>query len=124
MAGRACSVGAGPWDLAMSADHSASSEQHLGLHGGDLLTITDAIPIDVTVLAADGTVLYVNQFALNRLELNAHEVNIRELQNVVERAVILCEADTFVVGESWLESESEESSQGDGLRHWGNVKWK
>jgi formate hydrogenlyase transcriptional activator len=58
----------------MSADHSASSEQHLRLHEGDLLTITDAIPIDITVLAADGTVLSVNQFALNRLGLKAHEV--------------------------------------------------
>jgi formate hydrogenlyase transcriptional activator len=32
--------------------------------------------------------------------------NIRELQNVVERAVILCEIDTFVVDESWLKRES------------------
>ena len=28
--------------------------------------------------------------------------NIRELQNVIERAVILCESDTFAVEESWL----------------------
>jgi formate hydrogenlyase transcriptional activator len=41
--------------------------------------------------------------------------NIRELQNVVERAVILCESDTFLVDESWLEHESAESSQGEGL---------
>jgi hypothetical protein len=54
----------------MSADHSASSEQHL-LREGDLLTITDAIPIDITVLAADGAVLYVNQFALSRFGLSA-----------------------------------------------------
>jgi formate hydrogenlyase transcriptional activator len=32
--------------------------------------------------------------------------NIRELQNVVERAVILAETDTFVVDESWLKRES------------------
>ena len=33
--------------------------------------------------------------------------NIRELQNVVERAVILCEGDTFAVEEAWLKrSES------------------
>jgi len=32
--------------------------------------------------------------------------NIRELQNVIERAVILCEGETFAVDESWLQSES------------------
>ena len=37
--------------------------------------------------------------------------NIRELQNVVERAVILCETDTLVVDESWLRLESADSSQ-------------
>src|SRR5262245_7743176 len=57
---------AGLWDSAMSTDHSASSEQRLPLHEGDLLTITDAIPIDITVLAADGAVLYVNQYAIDR----------------------------------------------------------
>ena len=28
--------------------------------------------------------------------------NIRELQNVIERAVILCEGETFSVEETWL----------------------
>jgi formate hydrogenlyase transcriptional activator len=32
--------------------------------------------------------------------------NIRELQNVVERAVILCASDTFAVEESWLHREA------------------
>jgi formate hydrogenlyase transcriptional activator len=32
--------------------------------------------------------------------------NIRELQNVIERAVILCESDTFAVEESWLKREA------------------
>ena len=35
--------------------------------------------------------------------------NIRELQNVVERAVILSESDTFEVDESWLKRESADS---------------
>jgi len=41
--------------------------------------------------------------------------NIRELQNVVERAVILSETDTFVVDESWLRSEPVDSSPRKGL---------
>jgi formate hydrogenlyase transcriptional activator len=32
--------------------------------------------------------------------------NIRELQNVVERAVILCDGDTLIIDESWLQRES------------------
>ena len=34
--------------------------------------------------------------------------NIRELQNVAERAVILCESDTFAVDASWLKLETSE----------------
>jgi formate hydrogenlyase transcriptional activator len=33
--------------------------------------------------------------------------NIRELQNVVERAMILCDSDTFFVEEAWLQPEPE-----------------
>jgi DNA-binding NtrC family response regulator len=32
--------------------------------------------------------------------------NIRELQNVIERAVILCDGETFSVDGAWLKSES------------------
>jgi transcriptional regulator of acetoin/glycerol metabolism len=37
--------------------------------------------------------------------------NIRELRNVVERAVILSETDSFFVEESWLKHESAESQR-------------
>jgi DNA-binding NtrC family response regulator len=33
--------------------------------------------------------------------------NIRELQNIVERSVILCTGDTFWVDEAWLSSQDE-----------------
>src|SRR5437879_3727588 len=36
--------------------------------------------------------------------------NIRELQNVVERAVILCEGETFFVDEAWLKRVAPESA--------------
>ena len=36
--------------------------------------------------------------------------NIRELQNVVERAVILCETDTLAIDESWLKRAPADSS--------------
>jgi formate hydrogenlyase transcriptional activator len=38
--------------------------------------------------------------------------NIRELQNVVERAVILCEGETFAVDEAWLKRASSPVSHG------------
>lgn len=42
--------------------------------------------------------------------------NIRELQNVIERAVILCEGEALSVDQSWLQSESPRStSSGNGL---------
>jgi len=47
--------------------------------------------------------------------------NIRELQNVIERAVILCETETFTVDEAWLKRElspasTREDVQGESLR--------
>jgi formate hydrogenlyase transcriptional activator len=41
--------------------------------------------------------------------------NIRELQNIVERAVILTESDSFVVEQSWLNDQSEDSSRKRGF---------
>jgi formate hydrogenlyase transcriptional activator len=38
--------------------------------------------------------------------------NIRELQNVIERAVILCETETFSVDATWLKREARRSEPG------------
>ncbi len=40
--------------------------------------------------------------------------NIRELQNVVERAVLLCDGDTFSVDESWLRQAPTQNAAGAG----------
>jgi len=64
---------------------------------------------------AGKNIRHISKHTLEQLQAYKWPGNIRELQNVVERAVILCETDTFVVDESWLESESEESSQRGGL---------
>ena len=58
---------------------------------------------------------HIRKETLEQLQRCRWPGNIRELQNVVERAVILCETDTFVVDESWLECEPEESSRGEAL---------
>jgi formate hydrogenlyase transcriptional activator len=61
------------------------------------------------------SVRHISKDTLEQLKGYDWPGNIRELQNVIERAVILCETDTFLVDESWLERESAESSQGEGL---------
>jgi transcriptional regulator with GAF, ATPase, and Fis domain/predicted ATPase len=44
----------------------------------------------------------INRKTLDRLKSYDWPGNIRELQNVVERSVILCETETLAVDESWL----------------------
>src|SRR5260370_39852533 len=41
--------------------------------------------------------------------------NIRELQNIVERSVILCTGDTFWVDEAWLSSQDAARPKSSGL---------
>jgi formate hydrogenlyase transcriptional activator len=44
----------------------------------------------------------VNKKSLELLQLYPWPGNIRELQNVIERSVIVCETENFSVDESWL----------------------
>jgi formate hydrogenlyase transcriptional activator len=64
---------------------------------------------------AGKNIRHIGKQTLERLRGYRWPGNIRELQNVVERAIILSETDTFVVDKSWLNDESEESSPKRGL---------
>jgi PAS domain S-box-containing protein len=47
----------------------------------------------------------IRKRALNLLESYSWPGNIRELQNVIERSLIVCETDEFTIDKSWLSSE-------------------
>jgi formate hydrogenlyase transcriptional activator len=64
---------------------------------------------------AGKNIRHISKDSLEELKGYAWPGNIRELQNVVERAVILNETDTLVVDESWLKRESPDSSPYKGL---------
>jgi formate hydrogenlyase transcriptional activator len=58
---------------------------------------------------AGKNIRHIGKHTLEQLKAYHWPGNIRELQNVVERAVILSETDTFAVDESWLKRESADS---------------
>ena len=57
----------------------------------------------------------ISNHTLEQLQSYHWPGNIREVQNVVERAVILSETDNFVVDERWLKRKSAKSWPGQGL---------
>ena len=50
---------------------------------------------------------HVSHQTLELLQSYAWPGNIRELQNVIERSVILCETETFSIDESWLPQQPQ-----------------
>ena len=52
----------------------------------------------------------INTKTLELLQTYRWPGNIRELQNVIERSVIVCETETFSVDESWLSWESAQTA--------------
>ena len=57
----------------------------------------------------------VNKKTLDLLESYQWPGNIRELQNVIERSVIVCETPTFSVDESWLSQQPRDRRSGGKL---------
>jgi PAS domain S-box-containing protein len=53
----------------------------------------------------------INRATLDRLRTYAWPGNIRELQNVIERSIIVCETENFTVDESWLSREPGRADQ-------------
>jgi formate hydrogenlyase transcriptional activator len=58
--------------------------------------------IDRYARKAGKTIRRVNKSSLDLLQSYPWPGNIRELQNIIERSVILCETENFSVDESWL----------------------
>jgi formate hydrogenlyase transcriptional activator len=61
--------------------------------------------------AAGKRISHIKKETLDLFQAYDWPGNIRELQNVVERAVILCDGETFSVDETWLQRESSQLSQ-------------
>jgi transcriptional regulator with GAF, ATPase, and Fis domain len=56
----------------------------------------------------------ISRATLARLESYAWPGNIRELQNVIERSIILCDTENFTVDESWLSRPPDGTGQASG----------
>jgi transcriptional regulator with PAS, ATPase and Fis domain len=52
----------------------------------------------------------INRVTLERLKSYPWPGNIRELQNVIERSVIVCETENLTVDESWLSRGADETN--------------
>jgi len=61
------------------------------------------------------TIRQIDKKSLDLLQSYPWPGNIRELQNVIERSVIVCESETFSVDESWLSSQSSDEALGSTL---------
>lgn len=55
------------------------------------------------------TIKQISERCLELLQSYPWPGNIRELQNVIERSVILCESDIFSVDESWLSTQTSDA---------------
>src|SRR5207249_4763972 len=61
--------------------------------------------VDRYARKAGKTIGNIDQRTLEMLQGYSWAGNIRELQNVIERSVVICETETFAIDESWLHRE-------------------
>src|SRR5207244_12074870 len=61
--------------------------------------------VDRYARKAGKTIGNIDQRTLEILQGYSWPGNIRELQNVIERSVVICETETFAIDESWLRRE-------------------
>jgi PAS domain S-box-containing protein len=61
--------------------------------------------VDRYARKAGKSIRHVNKRAMDHLQSYPWPGNIRELQNVIERSVILCDTDEFTIDESWLSTK-------------------
>jgi DNA-binding NtrC family response regulator len=69
--------------------------------------------IDRYARKAGKTIRSVDKRTLQLLQSYPWPGNIRELQNVIERSLIVCETETFTVDESWLSQRGSDTKSGD-----------
>jgi formate hydrogenlyase transcriptional activator len=72
--------------------------------------------IDRYARKASKQIKRINKKTLELLQSYAWPGNIRELQNVIERSMILCETEIFSIDKNWLPPLTLESKQQVGLR--------
>jgi formate hydrogenlyase transcriptional activator len=77
---------------------------------------TDDIPLLITYLVeryakkAGKKIRNIQKRTLELFQAYDWPGNIRELQNVIQRAIVLCESETFSVDETWLKREKHRLS--------------
>jgi len=71
--------------------------------------------IDRYARKAGKNIRSVDKKTLQLLESYPWPGNIRELQNIIERSVIVCETEVFTVDESWLSKQSHDERSGGTL---------
>jgi PAS domain S-box-containing protein len=67
--------------------------------------------IDRFATRAGKRIRAINRATLDSLTSYAWPGNIRELQNVIERSIIVCETENFTVDESWLSRQPDQPDQ-------------